>query len=84
MVLMSWAPTFWEINVRNVGRNWKVFFKTSNAQRRKIMAQTEVKKLDNGDLFPKMEFKLTDGTAVTLPEKESGNWCVLLVYRGRW
>jgi peroxiredoxin len=48
------------------------------------MAQTEVKKLDNGDLFPKMEFKLTDGTAVTLPEKESGHWCVLLVYRGRW
>jgi len=48
------------------------------------MAQTEMKKLDGGDLFPKMEFKLTDGTTLTLPEKESGNWCVLLVYRGRW
>lgn len=48
------------------------------------MAQTKVKKLDSGDLFPKMEFKLADGTAVTLPEKESGNWSVLLVYRGRW
>lgn len=48
------------------------------------MAQTKITKLDSGALFPKMELKLTDGTALTLPEKESGNWCVLLVYRGRW
>lgn len=48
------------------------------------MAQTEVKKLDSGDLFPKMEFKLADGTALTLPEKNDGTWCVLLVYRGHW
>jgi peroxiredoxin len=48
------------------------------------MAQSEVRKLDRDDLFPKMEFKLTDGTVVTLPEKESGNWYVLLIYRGRW
>ena len=30
------------------------------------------------------DLKLADGTALTLPEKDSGNWCVLLVYRGRW
>jgi peroxiredoxin len=48
------------------------------------MAQTEVKKLDSGDLFPKMEFKLADGTALILPEKDGGTWCVLLVYRGSW
>ncbi len=48
------------------------------------MAQIEVKKLDGGDLFPKMEFKITDDKSLTLPEKDSGNWYVLLVYRGRW
>jgi peroxiredoxin len=53
-------------------------------ERRKIMAQKEVKKLDSGDFFPKMEFKLTDGTALTLPDRDDGIWRVLLVYRGRW
>ena len=48
------------------------------------MAQTKITKLDSGDLFPKMEFRLTDGTALTLPEKDGGTWWVLLVYRGRW
>ena len=48
------------------------------------MAQTEMQKLDSGDLSPKMEFKLADGTALTLPEKDGETWCVLLVYRGRW
>ena len=48
------------------------------------MTQSEVKKLDRGDLFSKMEFKLADGTALTLPEKDGKTWCVLLLYRGRW
>lgn len=48
------------------------------------MAQMEVKKLDKGDLFPKMEFKLVDGTKSMLPDKANETWCVLLVYRGRW
>jgi hypothetical protein len=48
------------------------------------MAQTEVKKLDSRDLFPKMALKVVDGTSLTLPEKDDGTWCVLLVYRGVW
>ncbi len=52
--------------------------------REDIMAQTEMKKLDSGDLFPKLKFNLADGTSLTLPRKEEGAWCVLLVYRGRW
>jgi len=48
------------------------------------MAQTKITKLDNDDFFSKMEFKLTNGTALTLPAKDGRMWCVLLVYRGRW
>jgi peroxiredoxin len=48
------------------------------------MAQTQERKLDSGDLFPKMELKLTDGTTLVLPEMTQGSWSVLLVYRGRW
>jgi hypothetical protein len=48
------------------------------------MAQMEGKKLDSGDLFPKIDFNLTDGTKVTLPEKSLETWGVLLVYRGNW
>lgn len=49
-----------------------------------VMAQMEGKKLDSGDLFPKIDFNLTDGTKVTLPEKSLETWGVLLVYRGNW
>jgi len=48
------------------------------------MAQVEGKKLDCGDLFPAMEFKLIDGTTLTLPKAIEGKWSVLLAYRGRW
>jgi len=48
------------------------------------MAQIEGKKLDSGAQFPKMEFKLTDGASIMLPEITAGQWTVLLVYRGRW
>jgi len=48
------------------------------------MAQTVVKKLDSGDLFPEVKFKLVNGASLTLPGKEEGNWRVLLVYRGSW
>ena len=48
------------------------------------MAQVEARKLDAGDLFPKIELKLTDGAMLTIPEKNDRTWCVLLVYRGRW
>lgn len=43
-----------------------------------------MKKLDIGDLFPKLKFNLADGTSSTLLQKEDETWCVLLVYRGRW
>ena len=48
------------------------------------MAQIEGKKLDSGTPFPKMEFKLTDGTSIMLPEMTVGQWTILLIYRGRW
>ncbi|MBW6486926.1 MAG: hypothetical protein K0B01_12335 [Syntrophobacterales bacterium] len=48
------------------------------------MAHIEMKRLDSGDLFPKMNFNLTNGTSLMLPRKDEGTWCVLLVYRGRW
>jgi hypothetical protein len=53
-------------------------------ERRKLMAQMEVKKLDSGDLFPPMGFQLVDGTKLMLPEEANGTWSVLLVYRGIW
>ncbi len=48
------------------------------------MAQIERKKLDSSDLFPKVEFKLTDGSSLVLPEMTAGQWAVMLIYRGRW
>jgi len=48
------------------------------------MTQTEGRKLDSGDLFPKMELQLTDGNNLILPDTAQGQWTVLLVYRGRW
>ena len=48
------------------------------------MTQIERKKLDSGDLFPKMELRLTDGSSMVLPDMLKDNWSILLVYRGRW
>ena len=48
------------------------------------MAQTESRKLDSGDLFPRMELRFTDGTSINIPDMLNGSWTVLLVYRGAW
>jgi peroxiredoxin len=48
------------------------------------MAQTEGRKLDSGDLFPRMELRFTDGTSIYIPDMLYGTWTVLLVYRGAW
>ncbi|MDQ5985936.1 MAG: hypothetical protein CSYNP_01654 [Syntrophus sp. SKADARSKE-3] len=46
------------------------------------MAQYDGKKLDNGDIFPRLELQLLDNSKVVLPEMTAGQWTVLLVYRG--
>lgn len=38
------------------------------------MVQAAVKQLDSGDIFPKMDFKLADGTSLMLPVKDDGLW----------
>jgi peroxiredoxin len=48
------------------------------------MAQAEGRKLDSGDLFPRMEFRLTDGRSISIPDILRGCWTVLLIYRGAW
>jgi len=48
------------------------------------MEQTEKRKLDSGDLFPRMEIRFTDGNYMTIPDMLKGSWTVLLVYRGGW
>jgi hypothetical protein len=49
-----------------------------------LMAQSQGKKLDSGDMFPNIEFKLTDGNAISLPDTAGDEWVVLLIYRGGW
>ena len=48
------------------------------------MAQTEKRKLDSGDLFPRMEIRFTDDNSMSIPDMLKGSWTVLLVYRGAW
>ena len=48
------------------------------------MSQTEGKKLDKGDPFPKLELKVVDGGSFTIPNGLNAKWSVLLFYRGLW
>jgi hypothetical protein len=48
------------------------------------MAQTEVRKLDRGALFPRMDFRFADGNSISFPDMLKGSWTVLLIYRGGW
>ena len=41
-------------------------------------------KLIQGDRFPTIELKLTDGSTITLPEQVPGRYLALLFYRGKW
>lgn len=40
--------------------------------------------LDTGDIFPRLDFSLSSGEAVSLPEDFGERWNVLLFYRGHW
>ncbi len=42
------------------------------------------KKLDTGDAFPKLSLSLAGGASMTVPDDLSGNYAVLLFYRGHW
>lgn len=41
-------------------------------------------KLIQGDRFPKIEFDLTDGSTITLPDQVPGRCLAPLIYRGAW
>lgn len=40
--------------------------------------------LDDGDVFPKITLKLSEGETLTLPDGAKGSWTIFLVYRGHW
>ncbi len=48
------------------------------------MATIETKRLDVGDSFPSMTFHCADGSTQSFPPEGSGEYQVLLVYRGVW
>jgi peroxiredoxin len=48
------------------------------------MARTEKRKLDSGDLFPRMELRCSDGSSISIPDMLKGSWTVVLIYRGAW
>jgi len=41
-------------------------------------------KLQQGERFPAITLKLTDGSTLTLPEQMPGRYVALLFYRGHW
>ena len=45
------------------------------------MAQTDTRKLDSEDPFPRLALDLVGGGQVKLPGEA---WTLLLIYRGRW
>ncbi|SDB08865.1 hypothetical protein SAMN05660653_00431 [Desulfonatronum thiosulfatophilum] len=40
--------------------------------------------LDAGDLFPKMQVRLTSGEVIDVPDWFKGAYGLFLVYRGHW
>ena len=45
------------------------------------MPQTDARKLDSDDAFPPLTLELVDGGELSVP---TGNWTLLLIYRGYW
>ena len=41
-------------------------------------------KLNAGDAFPKLTLKLTDGSALSVPDGIDAKYKVILFYRGHW
>ncbi len=48
------------------------------------MAQSLGEKLDAGQPFPDLAFKLVNGETRSIAEIAAGQWSVLLLYRGDW
>ncbi len=48
------------------------------------MAREQVPLLDNGDVFPTINFKTVAGKELCLPEDTRGKWTALIFYRGDW
>lgn len=48
------------------------------------MAREGIGILDNGDSFPAMEFKDTDGNLIRLPGDLVGKWSIVIFYRGHF
>ncbi|HRJ40616.1 MAG: hypothetical protein KJZ86_11365 [Caldilineaceae bacterium] len=48
------------------------------------MAQTDARKLDQGDRFPPMTISLLDGSVLALPDGLNADFTVFLGYRGKW
>ncbi len=48
------------------------------------MACERTKKLDTGDVFPDMEFRLLTGGEIRLPRDARGRWMVFIGYCGYW
>jgi len=49
-----------------------------------IMARAGSKILDSGDLFPKLQLRLTDDSEIETPKDLKHPWNVVLFYRGHW
>ena len=48
------------------------------------MAQIGTNRLDAGDRFPDITLQFVDRATVSFPEKTTGFYSVLLIYRGMW
>ena len=48
------------------------------------MAQIETNRLDVGDNFPEITLQFADGSTGFFPERATGIYSVLLIYRGVW
>jgi hypothetical protein len=51
---------------------------------RRRTAKTGPDRLDAGDPFPSMEWRLVDGGTLKVPDHHAGRWSVILLYRGHW
>jgi hypothetical protein len=50
----------------------------------RIKGDVMAKQLNGGDLFPDYQVQTTDGRSLQLPQDLSGEYSVLIFYRGSW
>jgi peroxiredoxin len=48
------------------------------------MARESPVMLDNGDVFPDINFPTVSGENIILPGDFSNRWVIFLIYRGHW